>query len=30
MAMDAKTEAARRLMIDQQVRASAVLDPRVL
>jgi protein-L-isoaspartate(D-aspartate) O-methyltransferase len=30
MAMDAKTEAARRQMIDQQVRASAVLDPRVL
>ena len=28
--MDAKTEAARRQMIDQQVRASAVLDPRVL
>jgi protein-L-isoaspartate(D-aspartate) O-methyltransferase len=30
MVMDAKTEAARRRMIDQQVRASAVLDPRVL
>ncbi len=30
MVMDAKTEAARRQMIDQQVRASAVLDPRVL
>jgi len=28
--MDAKTEAARRQMIDQQVRAWAVLDPRVL
>ncbi len=30
MVMDAKLEAARRQMIDQQVRASAVLDPRVL
>src|SRR5262245_16981267 len=30
MVMDAKTEAARRQMIDQQVRAWAVLDPRVL
>lgn len=28
--MNAKTEAARRQMIDQQVRASAVLDGRVL
>jgi protein-L-isoaspartate(D-aspartate) O-methyltransferase len=28
--MDATTEAARRQMIDQQVRAAAVLDPRVL
>ncbi len=28
--MDTRTEAARRQMIDQQVRASAVLDPRVL
>ncbi|MBM4219100.1 MAG: protein-L-isoaspartate O-methyltransferase [Gammaproteobacteria bacterium] len=28
--MDARTEAARRQMIDQQLRASAVLDPRVL
>jgi protein-L-isoaspartate(D-aspartate) O-methyltransferase len=28
--MNAKTEAARRQMIDQQVRASAVLDARVL
>jgi protein-L-isoaspartate(D-aspartate) O-methyltransferase len=30
MVMDAKTEAARRQMIDQQVRAWEVLDPRVL
>ena len=30
MVMDAKTEAARRQMIEQQVRAAAVLDPRVL
>lgn len=30
MAMDTKLEAARRQMIDQQVRASSVLDPRVL
>jgi protein-L-isoaspartate(D-aspartate) O-methyltransferase len=30
MVMDAKTEAARRQMIDQQVRAWDVLDPRVL
>jgi len=30
MVMDAKTEAARRQMIDQQVRAWQVLDPRVL
>jgi protein-L-isoaspartate(D-aspartate) O-methyltransferase len=28
--MNAKTEAARRQMIEQQVRASSVLDPRVL
>jgi protein-L-isoaspartate(D-aspartate) O-methyltransferase len=28
--MNAKTEAARRQMIDQQVRTWAVLDPRVL
>ena len=28
--MDAKTEAARRQMIDQQVRAWEVLDPRIL
>lgn len=28
--MNAKTEAARRQMIDQQIRASEVLDPRVL
>jgi len=28
--MNARTEAARRQMIDQQVRASDVLDPRVL
>lgn len=30
MAMDTRMEAARRQMIDQQVRASEVLDPRVL
>ncbi len=30
MVMDARTEAARRQMIDQQVRAWDVLDPRVL
>jgi protein-L-isoaspartate(D-aspartate) O-methyltransferase len=30
MIMDARTEAARRQMIEQQVRAWAVLDPRVL
>ena len=30
MVMDARTEAARRQMIEQQVRAAAVLDPRVL
>ena len=30
MAMDPRTEAARRQMIDQQLRASAVLDSRVL
>jgi len=30
MIMDAKTEAARRQMIDQQVRAATVLDPRAL
>jgi protein-L-isoaspartate(D-aspartate) O-methyltransferase len=30
MVMDAPLEAARRQMVDQQVRASAVLDPRVL
>jgi protein-L-isoaspartate(D-aspartate) O-methyltransferase len=30
MVMDARTEAARRQMIDQQVRASEVLDPRIL
>jgi protein-L-isoaspartate(D-aspartate) O-methyltransferase len=30
MVMDTKTEAARRQMIDQQVRAWEVLDPRVL
>lgn len=30
MVMDTKTEAARRQMIEQQVRASEVLDPRVL
>jgi protein-L-isoaspartate(D-aspartate) O-methyltransferase len=30
MVMDTKTEAARRQMIDQQVRAWDVLDPRVL
>jgi protein-L-isoaspartate(D-aspartate) O-methyltransferase len=30
MVMDAKTEAARRQMIDQQVRAWQVLEPRVL
>lgn len=30
MVMDAKTEAARRQMIQQQVRAAEVLDPRVL
>jgi len=28
--MDAKTEAARRQMIEQQVRAATVLDPRAL
>jgi protein-L-isoaspartate(D-aspartate) O-methyltransferase len=30
MVMDPKTEAARRQMIEQQVRTAAVLDPRVL
>ncbi len=30
MAMDTRMEAARRQMIDQQLRASEVLDPRVL
>ena len=30
MAMDTRMEAARRQMIDQQVRAGEVLDPRVL